>query len=161
MIFKQNVLKEEIIYFLILVICVLTPYISIIVIGLIREENPKFMLFILSIMFIPLLILTILIGFKYLEWYCIYDDHIEVRNIYGKINSVFYNNVSSVEEVEIYLYRGTKKKFYIFNDGRKNNGNIFDFNFCYNNKKFNLRIYKTNELENYIINTLKFKVNGK
>ena len=43
MIFKQNVLKEEIIYFLILVICVLTPYISIIVIGLIREENPKFM----------------------------------------------------------------------------------------------------------------------
>ena len=62
-----------------------------------------------------------------MEWYCIYDDHIEVRNIYGKINSVFYNNVSSVEEVEIYLYRGTKKKFYIFNDGRKNNGNIFDF----------------------------------
>ena len=31
---------------------------------------------------------------------------------------------------------------------------------CYNNKKFNLRIYKTNWLENYIINTLKFKVNG-
>ena len=149
MIFKQNVLKEEIIYFLILVICVLTPYISIIVIGLIREENPKFMLFILSIMFIPLLILTILIGFKYLEWYCIYDDHIEVRNIYGKINSVFYNNVSS----------GMKKMFYIFNDGRKNNGNIFDFNFCYNNKKFNLKIYKTEKLENYIKNILKFKVN--
>ena len=86
MIFKQNVLKEEIIYFLILVICVLTPYISIIVIGLIREENPKFMLFILSIMFMPLLILTILIGFKYLEWYCIYEDRIEVRNIYGEKN---------------------------------------------------------------------------
>ena len=82
MIFKQNVLKEEIIYFLILVICVLTPYISIIVIGIIREENLEFMLIILSIMFIPLLILTILIGLKYLEWYCIYDDHIEVRNIY-------------------------------------------------------------------------------
>lgn len=161
MIFKQNVLKEEIIYFLILVICVLTPYISIIVIGLIREENPKFMLFILSIMFIPLLILTILIGFKYLEWYCIYDDHIEVRNIYGKKNSVFFNNVSSVEEVEINLTnRGMKKMFYIFNDGRKNNGNIFNINSCYNNKKFNLKIYKTNKLENYIINTLKFKVNG-
>ena len=160
MIFKQNVLKEEIIYFLILVICVLTPYILIIVIGIIREENLEFMLFILSIMFIPILILTILIGFKYLEWYCIYDDHIEVRNIYGKKNSVFYNNVSSVEEVEIYLYRGTKKTFYIFNDGRKNNGNIFDFNSCYNNKKFNLKIYKTDKLENYIKNILKFKVNG-
>ena len=162
MIFKQNVLKEEIIKFLIVVIGVHTIFISIIVIGLITEENPELLLFSLSIIFIPILILMILIGFKYLEWYCIYDDHIEVRNIYGKKNSVFFNNVSSVEEIKINLTtRGMKKVFYIFDDGRKNNGNIFDVNSCYNNKKFNLRIYKTNELENYITNTLKFKVNGK
>ena len=161
MIFKQNVLKEEIIKFLIGVIGVLTIYISIIVIGLITEENPELLLFSLSIIFIPILILMILIGFKYLEWYCIYDDHIEVRNIYGKKNSVFFNNVSSVEEIEINLTtRGMKKMFYIFNDGRKNNSNIFNINSCYNNKKFNLKIYKTNKLEDYIINTLKFKVNG-
>lgn len=161
MIFKQNVLKEEIIKFLIVVIGVLTIFISIIVIGLITEENPELLLFSLSIIFIPILILMILIGFKNLEWYCIYDDHIEVRNIYGKKNSVFFNNVSSVEEIEINLTtRGMKKVFYIFNDGRKNNSNIFDVNSCYNNKKFNLKIYKTNKLENYIINTLKFKVNG-
>ncbi len=161
MIFKQNVLKEEIIKFLIVVIGVLTIYISIIVIGLITEENPELLLFSLSIIFIPILILMVLIGFKYLEWYYIYDDHIEVRNIYGKKNSVFFNNVSSVEEIEINLTtRGMKKIFYIFNDGRKNNDNIFDVNSCYNNKKFNLKIYKTNKLENYIINTLKFKVNG-
>ena len=160
MIFKQNVLKEEIIKFLIVVIGDLAIYIAIIIIGLITEENPKLLLFSLSIIFIPILILMILIGFKYLEWYCIYDDHIEVRNIYGKKNSVFFNNVSSVEEVEINLTsRGTKKSFYIFNDGRKNNGNIFDFNSCYNNKKFNLKIYKTEKLENYIKNILKFKVN--
>ena len=162
MIFKQNVLKEEIIKFLIGVIGVLTIYIAIIVIGLIIEENPKFLLLSLSFIFIPILILMILIGFKYLEWYCIYDDHIEVRNIYGKKNSVFFNNVSGVEEIEINLTtRGMKKAFYIFNDGRKNNKNIFNINSCYNNKKFNLRIYKTKELENYIINTLKYKLNGK
>lgn len=162
MIFKQNVLKEEIIKFLIVVIGVITIYISIIVIGFITEENPELLLFSSSIIFIPILISMILIGFKYLEWYCIYDDHIEVRNIYGKKNSVFFNNVSSVEEIEINLItRGMKKVFYIFNDGRKNNGNIFNINSCYNNKKFNLKIYKTNKLENYIINTLKFKVNGK
>ena len=84
MIFKQNVLMEEIIKFLIGIIGVLTIYIAIIVIGLITEENPKLLLFGLSIIFFPILILMILIGFKYLEWYCIYDDHIEVRNIYGK-----------------------------------------------------------------------------
>ena len=162
MIFKQNVLREEIIKFLIGVICPLTSYIAIIVIGLITEENPKLLLLVLSIIFIPILILIILIGFEYLEWYYIYDDHIEVRNIYGKKNSVFFNNVSSVEEIEINLTtRGMKKVFYIFNDGRKNNRNIYNINSCYNNKKFNLRIYKTNELENYIINTLKYKVNGK
>ena len=161
MIFKQNVLKEEIIKFLIGVMGVLTVYIAIIIIGLITEENPKLLLFVSSIIFFPILILMILIGFKYLEWYCIYDDHIEVRNIYGKKNSVFFNNVYSVEEVEINLTnRGMKKTFYIFNDGRKNNSNIFNINSCYNNKKFNLKIYKTNKLENYIINTLKFKVNG-
>ena len=161
MIFKQNVLKEEKIKFLSVVIGVLVSYIAILVIGLITKENFKFLVFGLSMLFLPILILMILIGFKYLEWYCIYDDHIEVRNIYGKKNSVFFNNVSSVEEVEINLTnRGMKKMFYIFNDGRKNNSNIFNINSCYNNKKFNLKIYKTNKLENYIINTLKFKVNG-
>ena len=161
MIFKQNVLREEIIKFLIGVIGVFVIYISIIVVGLITEENPKLLLLCLSIIFIPILILMILIGFKYLEWYCIYDDHIEVRNIYGKKNSVFFNNVSSVEKIEINLTaRGMKKTFYIFNDGRKNNSNIFNINSCYNNKKFNLRIYKTDELENYIVNTLKHKVIG-
>lgn len=163
MLFKQNVLKEEIIKLLIVVIGVHTIYIPIIIYGLITEENPILFLFGLSIIFFPILvlmILMILIGLKYLEWYYIYDDHIEVRNIYGKKNSVFFNNVISVEEVEINLTtRGMKKKFYIFNDGRKNNNNIFNINSCYNNKKYNLKIYKTNKLENYIINTLKFKVN--
>ena len=159
MIFKQSVLKEEKIKFFIVIIGVIAIYIAILVIGLITEEDPKLMVFGLSIIFIPILITMILIGFKYLEWYYIYDDHIEVRNIYGKKNSVFFNNVSSVEEIEINLTaRGMEKVFYIFNDGRKNNRNIFNINSCYNNKKFNLRIYKTNELENYIIDTLKFKV---
>lgn len=159
MIFKQSVLKEEKIKFFIVIIGVIAIYIAILVIGLITEEDPKLMVFGLSIIFIPILITMILIGFKYLEWYYIYDDHIEVRNIYGKKNSVFFNNVSSVEEIEINLTtRGMEKVFYIFNDGRKNNRNIFNINSCYNNKKFNLRIYKTNELENYIIDMLKFKV---
>ena len=159
MVFKQNVLKEEIIKFLIVIIGVIAIYIAILVIGLITEEDPKLMVFGLSIIFIPILISMILIGFKYLEWYCIYDDHIEVRNIYGKKNSVFFNNVSCVEEIEINLTaRGMEKVFYIFNDGRKNNRNIFNINSCYNNRKFNLRIYKTNELENYIIDPLKFQV---
>jgi hypothetical protein len=43
----------------------------------------------------------------------------------------------------------------MFNDGRKNNGNAFDLNSCYNKKRYNLRIYKTREFESFIKNTLK------
>lgn len=159
MIFKQNILKEEKTKFLIGVVSILVIYIAIIAIGLIAKENLKLLVFGASIIFLPIFILTILIGLKYLEWYYIYDDHIEVRNIFGKKNSVTFNNVSSVEEIEINLTtRGMRKTFYVFSDGRKNNNNIFDNNPCYNNIKFNLRIYKTRELEDYITNTLKFKI---
>ena len=68
-------------------------------------------------------------------------------------NSVYFDNVIFVEELQINLSsRGMEKTFYIFNDGRKNNNNILDVNSCYNSKKYNLRIYKTAELENYILN---------
>jgi hypothetical protein len=62
--------------------------------------------------------------------------------------------VSFVKEISITLYKGTKKAFYLFNDGRKDNDNMFDFNSHYNNKKFNVRIYKTEKLENFITSTL-------
>ena len=38
-----------------------------------------------------------------------------------------------------------KKKFYIFNDGRKKNRNIFNEESCYNKKRNNLIIYKTSK----------------
>lgn len=159
MIFKQNILKEEKIKLLIVVLCVFTLFISILAIGLIKNENPKLLIFVLSIIFFPIFILMILVGFKYLEWYCIYDDHIEARNIYGVINTVYFYNVLYIEKVTVNLTtRGMEKIFYIFNDGRKNNNNLLNINSCYNNKKFNFRIYKTDELENYIKNTLKIKV---
>lgn len=159
MIFKQNILKEEKIKLLIVVLCVFTLFISILAIGLIKNENPKLLIFVLSIIFFPIIILMILVGFKYLEWYCIYDDHIEARNIYGVINTVYFYNVLYIEKVTVNLTtRGMEKIFYIFNDGRKNNNNLLNINSCYNNKKFNFRIYKTDELENYIKNTLKIKV---
>ena len=159
MIFKQKILKEEKIKLLIVVLCVFTLFISILAIGLIKNENPKLLIFVLSIIFFPIFILMILVGFKYLEWYCIYDDHIEARNIYGVINTVYFYNVLYIEKVTVNLTtRGMEKIFYIFNDGRKNNNNLLNINSCYNNKKFNFKIYKTDELENYIKNTLKIKV---
>ena len=160
MIYKQKVLMEEKIKLGIGFAGVFVPFIVVAVLIFVNEYDRYLILTFLMIS-LPIFLLLLLVGVKYLEWYCIYDDHIEVRNIYGVKNTVYYCNVAFVEEVRITLTtRGMEKTFYIFNDGRKNNNNILDYNSCYNNKKFNLRIYKTNWLENYIINTLKFKVNG-
>lgn len=160
MIFKQKVLKEEKIKFGILISCVAVPYIAIVIINFINQYKIKPLVTLLIIIILPILLLIIFIGIKNLEWYYIYSDHIETRNLYGLKNTVFYDNVLFVEEVKINLTtRGMKKEFYIFNDGRKNNNNMFDNNSCYNNKKFNLRIYKTKELEKYIVDILKININ--
>ena len=155
MIFKQKVLKEEKIKLGIIISCVVIPYVAIAIINFINQYNFRMFITIFLIALFPILIIILLIGFKNLEWYIVYNNKIEVRNIYGIKNIVFYDSVLFIEELEINLTtRGMNKKFYIFNDGRKNNNSIFNINSCYNNKKFNLRIYKTKELENYINNNL-------
>ncbi len=155
MIFKQKVLKEEKIKLGIIISCVVIPYVAIAIINFINQYNFRMFITIFLIALLPILIIILLIGFKNLEWYIVYNNKIEVRNIYGIKNIVFYDSVLFIEELEINLTtRGMNKKFYIFNDGRKNNNSIFNINSCYNNKKFNLRIYKTKELENYINNNL-------
>lgn len=155
MIFKQKVLKEEKIKLGIIISCVVIPYVAITIINFINQYNFRMFITIFLIALFPILIIILLIGFKNLEWYIVYNNKIEVRNIYGIKNIVFYDSVLFIEELEINLTtRGMNKKFYIFNDGRKNNNSIFNINSCYNNKKFNLRIYKTKELENYINNNL-------
>lgn len=155
MIFKQKVLKEEKIKLGIIISCVVIPYVAIAIINFINQYNFRMFITIFLIALFPILIIILLIGFKNLEWYIVYNNKIEVRNIYGIKNIVFYDSVLFIEELEFNLTtRGMNKKFYIFNDGRKNNNSIFNINSCYNNKKFNLRIYKTKELENYINNNL-------
>lgn len=153
MVFKQTVLREEKIKFGIIITCVSFPLIFLIVWVLAKEiENMHFVLLLLIIC-LPIFLLILFLVFKNLEWYCVYDERIDVKCVFGKKNSVYFDNVIFVEELQINLSsRGMEKTFYIFNDGRKNNNNILDVNSCYNSKKYNLRIYKTAELENYILN---------
>lgn len=157
MIFKQGILKEEIIKFLIAGILPFVPLFVVTIVGIVRCEIQAIMVF--SLIFsLPLFGLTLLLGLTNLEWFYIYEDRIEARYIFGVKNMVYFDDVLDVQQVKINLTtRGMEKEFYIFNDGRKNNKNIFNINSCYNKKEFNLRIYKTPELEN-IINTKKITV---
>ena len=151
MVFRQGVLKEEKIKFLIAVIGVMIPYATIAIISLVRHEKLDEAAMFLLIIFLPIFVLTVLFASVYLEWFYIYDDRIEARFVFGRKNVVFFDSVLFVEQTEIDLItKGMRKTFYIFNDGRKNNNSFLNLNSCYNNKKFNLRICKTSELENFI-----------
>ena len=150
MIFKQGVLKEEKIKFLLEIIAPFIPLFVVSVIGIVQGEIQS-VLMVLLIFFAPLFGISVLGGLTNLEWFNIYEDRIEARYIFGIKNIVYFDNVLDVQQVKINLTtRGMKKEFYILNDGRKNNKNFANINSCYNKKKFNLRIYKTSELENFI-----------
>ena len=149
MIFKQGVLKEEKIKFLIAIIAPFIPFLLVTIVGMVHQEFQA--VIVLLTIFLPLFSLILLFGLMNLEWFNIYEDRIEARYIFGIKNIVYFDNVLDVQQVKINLTtRGMEKEFYIFNDGRKNNKNFANINSCYNKKKFNLRIYKTSELENFI-----------
>lgn len=158
MIFKQCVLREEKIKLSIILTCVSIPLLFLILFALLNNENAEMLITFLLICCFPIYITMLLIGVINLEWFCVYEDRIEVKCLFGTKNTVYYNKVLFVEEIKICLTsRGMEKTFYIFNDGRRNN-NIINVNSCYNNKRWNLRIYKTPKLESYIINTLNLQV---
>lgn len=158
MIFKQSILKKEKIKFIFLWICVLTPMVPIIFLNLISYDSFPFLCILLLMLFLPIYFLILIISLKNLEWFYIYSDRIEVRCLFGLKNIVYYDNVLFVEEIDIKLSsRGMTTRFYMFVDGRNNN-NIINVNSCYNNKKFNLRIYKTPELEEYIVKTIGLQI---
>jgi len=159
MLFKQNISKEEKIKFLIGIIGVSAFYVAILVIALIQKNDLKLLILFSFTVFLPLLIVMVLIGLRNLEFFYIYNDRIEARSFYGRKNIVYFKNILFVQQVSINLTtRGMKRTFYMFNDGRKDNNNMFNINSCYNNKKFNLRIYKTPVIENYVNEILKLKV---
>ena len=153
MLFRQRILKAEIVKFIVTNVCMLMLWIPLVLIGLIRDRDAKAVLMMTALL-TPLFLFLILMGLNCLEWYDVYEDRIEAKCIWGRKNIVYYHEVQFVELVMIGIARGIQKPFYIFNDGRKNNSSILDINSPSNKKKFNLRIHYSPEMENHILNTL-------
>lgn len=153
MLFRQRILKAEIVKFIVTNVCMLMLWIPLVLIGLIRDRDAKAVLMMTALL-TPLFLFLILMGLNCLEWYDVYEDRIEAKCIFGRKNVVYYHEVQFVELAMIGIARGIQKPFYIFNDGRKNNSSILDINSPSNKKKFNLRIHYSPEMENHILNTL-------
>lgn len=159
MVFKQGILREEKMKFFVGNLCILVPFFVLTAIFAFKSDNISGWLLFSLLTFWPLFVAALLISVHQLEWFSVYHDRIGVRNIFGLKNTAFYENVQFVEEREIPLTsRGTYKTFYVFYDGRKSKQNLYGQPSCYNSRKYSLIIYKTPELENYILNVLHLEV---
>lgn len=159
MVFKQGILREEKMKFFVGNLCILVPFFALIAILVFNGDNISGWLLFSLLTFWPLFVAALFISIYQLEWFSVYHDRIDVRNVFGVKNTVFYETVQYVEEREIPLTsRGTYKTFYIFVDGRKNRRDLYGRRSCYNSRKYSPIIYKTPELENYILNVLHLEV---
>ncbi len=157
-IFKQDIMKEEKLKFIFMLFMAAIPVIAVYFIVLFTNDDMN-LFFTMSLFYFPIFLAMILLALKDLEWALVYSDRIEVRNVWGLKNSVSFSDIAFVEVVKIPLFtRDEGKEFYIFNDGRRNNRSVFGVNSCYNKNKFNLRVYKSPKLEDYITNTISLKI---
>jgi hypothetical protein len=149
-IFKQRILKEQKVKFICGMLTLALPVLFLLLMGLLFEA-PLDIIFLFLFLVLPFVLAAFLGEIGNLEWYCVYKEKIEARNIYGIKNVVYFDKVEFVEEVSLVLIRGgDEKSFYIFNDGRKSNSNILGVKSYLNRKKYNLIVYKTNELEVFL-----------
>ena len=99
MVFKQGVLKEEKIKFLIGYICTLFPLIFLDF--LIGNESYEYKFTLFIVIFVPIHLITLALSLDALEWYYVYNDRIEFITLYGKINVVYFEKVIFIEKVKI------------------------------------------------------------
>jgi len=156
LIYKQNISKEELWKFSLPLVAILIGYLSLMLMGIVRDGEKETVIVFAGVLLIPILLLNVIVGLYYLEWFCVYADRIEAKSIYGIKNIVYFRNIQFVEELEINLTtRGMPRLFYIFHDGRENYRaqSVFARNSCYNKKKYNLRIRKTEAIERLVQGT--------
>lgn len=85
-------------------------------------------------------------GMTFLEWFEVYEYKIVVKCPLKTKNTVYFSNVKQIRIKKIFYSLGMYKYFYIFDDGRK----FQDAHHPWNSKKCNLKIYITEQLEEFI-----------
>ncbi len=135
----MNIVAPSIVF----VLCSILPIIGLFSGGAAQRASLNLLL----IFVLPITLIMALCCAASCEWFCVYDDRIEVMWLFGKRNTVYFKDVKYIEKMPVSL--GGKLwcvDYYILDDGRKNN-DMLDQNSWLNKKKFNVRIYKTPELD--------------
>ena len=148
LLFRQRVVKDSLFVLITMLSFFIIAIIFSIIIMLFYVEKNSLDLIascvILLLLFIIPLGLASLVAIIQTEWFLIYEDRIEAKNIFRIKNKVYYNKIIFVEEIAVKIVRGNDCPILIINDGRKDYVKSFfkEPQIC-NNTKYNLRIPKS------------------
>jgi len=153
--FKIKVNKDKIIGNIVMIVLYVIVYICFVIFAYIQKNKE-------ILIGIPLFCIPMVMGqldlFRQMQWYEIYIDKIVVKNIYGKVNEVYFSAVKEIQEKRIATFtRDSGKKYYIFLDGRPLR-RWYEFLTCDNHKKTCVRVLVTDELKKFIIEEKQYVV---
>lgn len=102
---------------------------------------------------IPFFIIMIIVQcdfFHQIQWYEVYKDKIIIKNIYGKVNEINFENVQKIYKIDLPIFtRIEYKSCYVFLDGRPLKNFLHPLSID-NHKKFCVRVWITDELRELI-----------
>ncbi len=149
MLFKTKYLKDKLFGNLLMQGIFLLVLLFILVFTFITKEIE---LLYLCIPFVILMILIQLEFFQQIQWYEVYDDKIVIKNIYGKVSEVKFEDVKKIYEINLPIFTSIElKSYYVFLDGRPLKSFLHPLNID-NHKKFCVRVWITDELKKLIEN---------
>ena len=144
--YKINALKDAKLAALIISLIILFPFtIMLLVFGIIESNNDCYLLAL--IWFIIGCVLSLFV-FGCIQWYCIYEDKIVVKNYLGEVNEVYFSQVHQIVDIELPIVKRDNVRCFIFADKKKNiKDKIFFGGGTVCNSRFNyVRVPVTHEL---------------
>ena len=141
--YKINALKDAKSFAFTMSLIFLIPLTILLFFGIINNDNEFFwftlICFLLGFVFS-------LIQFGSIEWYCIYDDKIVIKNFFGVVNEVYFSQVHQIVDIELPIVKRDHVRCFIFVDKKKNIKDKIFWGSVFNSKFSYVRVPVTDEL---------------
>ena len=142
--YKINALKDVKMVALITSLIMIFPFtIMLLVFGMIESDTDCYL--IAFIWFVIGCIISLFI-FCSVQWYCVYEDKIVVKNYFGVVNEVYFFQVHQIVDIELPIVKRDYVRCFVFVDKKKNIKDKIFWGSVYNSKYSFIRVPVTDEL---------------
>ena len=141
--YKINALKDVKTVALTISLIFLIPLTVLLIFGITNNDNDFF--WFTLICFILGCVIS-LINFGSMEWYCVYEDKIVVKNYFGVVNEVYFFQVHQIVDIELPIVKRDHIRCFVFVDKKKNIKDKIFWGSVSNSKFSYVRVPVTDEL---------------